>query len=160
MSRRPGAQIVFCALNILIPLLSGLLIYLFFRKDAYILVLIGNRIQLPELPESACPGWLTALFRNSVSDMLWAYALTFAVRSAVGYSRKKGNVIFVICVGFEILTEAAQNTGLVHGTFDVLDMILEAFSICIALLIMKKFEEAYDEKNNANPFSVPCSDRF
>lgn len=150
MSGRLRAQMLFCALHIAAPLLLGLGIYLSFRRDAWVAVLLGKWIWLPEAQDAAWPVWLAAFLRNYACDMLWAYSLTFAVRAVVGFRGWERHFVFGICVLFAAFTELAQRAGFFPGTFDPLDIILEALSICLALFTIKKYEEAHHETNRAN----------
>lgn len=63
----------------------------------------------------------------------------------LGYSRKKLLLAAFLCVGFEVLLEFFQKTGLFHGTFDVFDILIEAVAICLALSLIKKYEEVQNE---------------
>lgn len=145
MNRSTRIRYLFYGLNIAIPLLLGLYIYLALRADTYISIIINGFLSLPILPPSIFPRVILAFLRNYASDMLWAYSLGYAVMFVLGYSRKKLLLAAFLCVGFEVLLEFFQKTGLFHGTFDVFDILIEAVAICLALSLIKKYEEVQNE---------------
>ncbi len=135
-------------LNICIPLLVGLILYLSFRKDAFISVFWGKYLPLPAPLFKSLPEWLSLFLRNYASDILWAYSLGFAIQLVLGRSKRSRLHTLVVCLCFEVILEVLQRFGVIRGTFDYLDILLEACSICLALLVIKVFEEAQNEKNN------------
>lgn len=141
---------LFYFLNIIIPLAIGLILYLSLRKDSYVSLLANTIIHLPNIPEQKLPTGLVAFLRNFASDILWAYALTFAVECVLGYNKKSLLLHILICVCFVVLIELVQKIGIFNGTFDLLDILFEGFSICLAIQIIKKHEEAQNEKNRKN----------
>ena len=82
---------------------------------------------------------LGAFISNFLSDILWAYSLTFTVFIILGISEKNILPTFIICGIFEISIELAQKTGLITGTFDILDIAFELAISAIALVVIKKF---------------------
>ena len=141
MKRNIKIRYLFYGLNIFIPLLFGLFLYLKFRREAYVSQIINKYITFPVISFSFFPRWLIPFFRNFASDILWAYSLGFAVQPIIGYSRKNLLFTFLLCVCFEILLEVLQKIDVFHGTFDLLDIIFEAISVCLSLIIIKNFEE-------------------
>lgn len=138
---------VFVFLNIAIPLLLGLFLYLMFRRDSYVSLVLGKYISFSDWPEPAWPVWAVAAVRNFSADIMWAYALTFSVLYTLGYSPKHLILTFAVCLGLIIGVELMQKLGVFHGTFDFLDISLETLSVCLALFVIKKHEEAQNEKN-------------
>ena len=137
---------MFYTLHIVVPLLAGLYLYLTLRPDAYVSLFVSRFLPLPAPAAPRLPEWLSSFLRNHAADMLWAYALGFAVQSVLGYSRRKLLVSSLLCVCFEILVELSQRFGVLQGTFDPLDAVLEALSVCLAMLVINLFEEAHNEK--------------
>ncbi len=150
MNRSTRTRYLFYGLNIAIPLFLGLYIYLALRTDTYISIIINRFLPLPVVPSSYFSRGILAFLRNFASDMLWAYSLGYAVMLVLGYSRKNILLATFLCVGFEVLLEFFQKTGLFHGTFDVFDILIEAAIICLALFLIKKYEEAQNEKSSKN----------
>lgn len=147
MNVQKKRRLIFYILNIIIPLVLGLVLYLSFRRDSYIAILVSKYIYLPISPESLIPDGLKAFLRNFVSDILWAYALSFAVVLTIGYSKKRMWFSALICLSFIVTTELFQKIDIFHGTFDVLDILFETLSICLALLFINTYEEAQNEKS-------------
>ena len=141
VTKKKRGEKLFYGLNIIIPLVLGLIIYLLFRRDSRLFVFISRFCSIPSSLNGSLPLPVEAFFRNFASDMLWAYSLTCSVIFVLGYSHKNMLITFLICVCFEIVIEIMQHTSFFHGTFDVLDIILEMFSTCLALIIIKKYEE-------------------
>ncbi len=142
---------VFYGLNIFIPLLFGAFLYLTLRSDSFLSVFINRYIAFPSFSYSAFPRWLITFLRNFACDILWAYSLSFAVMHILDYCRKNLRHAFILCVCFICLVEAFQKAGIFHGTFDYLDILLEVCSVFIALQLIKKYEEANNEKSSENP---------
>ncbi len=143
--RRP---FLFYFLNIVIPLLIGLFIYLTLRRDAFISVVLNRYVSLPELSYPKLPEWPGLFLRYYASDMLWAYALCFAVQFILGYSRRNQRISFLLCAGLVVLIELLQKYAVIHGTFDLFDIVAETCSVCISLLTVRLYEEARNEKNS------------
>ena len=88
-------------------------------------------------------GGLARLVRYYMSDILWAYALVFALYLAVGSNAARVKTAFVIAVVFSAVMEVIQLSPVIPGTFDVIDILVEATAEAIAALIIKKqYEEA------------------
>ena len=95
---------------------------------------------------AAVPAGLLVFLRSFTADIIWAYALAFAVLSVLGYSRRHLPVGFALCAGLSAGMELLQLAGLAPGTFDPLDIVFEFLSILLALVIIFYFEEAdYEE---------------
>lgn len=151
MKESAVSRYVFYALNVALPLLVGFLLYLTLRKEAYISIFIDRYLAVPAWLCAAFPEWLITFLRNFASDILWAYALCFAVMLILEYGHGHSLFAFIICVCLICLVEAFQKAGIFHGTFDYLDILLEVSSVCIALYFIKNYEEAKNEKSNENP---------
>ena len=133
-------DVLFYGGNVVVPLLLGLAVYLRHRPDTHLAVLFGSLASaLSRIPKRG-PEGLIRFLRNFVPDMLWAYALTFA---AAGVLRPGGRGrwgVLALCLGFSALMECLQLTALVPGTFDPLDLLLEAAAICLAFCIIQRYE--------------------
>lgn len=142
------ARFFFYGFNILFPLLCGLYLYLTLRSDAYITLFISRFVSLPQFPYAFFSCGAIDFLRNFASDMLWAYSLGYAVVLVVGHSRNNLLFSLSLCMGFEVLVEVLQKTGVFHGTFDFLDILFEALSISLALFLINMYEEAQNEKSS------------
>lgn len=130
--------------NMLVPLLMGTVLYILFRPDTYITSFF---YRLSGMEENGLgdvivlPGWLGALCRNFLPDILWAYALTFGV--GVVWRDAGGFPVFtvIICALFEVAFELGQGMGLWVGTFDWWDIGLEICATVLAALILNSRKE-------------------
>ncbi|MBQ4382328.1 MAG: hypothetical protein II794_06285 [Oscillospiraceae bacterium] len=122
----------FRLLNILLPLAAGAAVYVFFRSDTYIALVV--RALLPGMENvGTLPG--TAFLRNYACDMLWAWALCFACSWVLDLPA--AGALCAAALG--ALMELLQLRGLMGGTFDLWDIILEALSaFCASLIIYLK----------------------
>lgn len=130
---------VFWFLNITVPLLIGLFLYVVFRPDTIISNAIYGLLQLTKPDIRANSSLLSEVIfflRCYSCDMLWAYSLTFACSAIIGTSARQLAVTGIICFSFEILIELLQNYGVLTGVFDFLDIILEIISTLLAVLII------------------------
>jgi len=131
----------FYILNTLIPLLLGFGIYIAFRPDAIISKYTYALFGILPLSISLPYKWLQAVICGFSCDFLWAYSLTFVVGMIVGYTKRNRITVFLICLLFEVLIEILQLVGFIHGTFDIIDIIVELLAIFLALVLITKYEE-------------------
>lgn len=88
--------------------------------------------------------------RNYLLDMMWGYALVFALFSFAGNNTAEIRKIFIIAVIFSAVMEILQLTSIAKGTFDVLDIFVEFLAEVTAAFIIKKHyseEEEHEKKN-------------
>ena len=128
----------------------GLFLYLVLRPDAYITILVNKFIPMPVISGAGVLAAMKKAVRNYAADVLWAYALAFAVMFVLGCSKKDMQIGFLVCSGFEILIEVLQKPGVLYGTFDMLDILFEVISSGIAFMMIKRYEVAQNEKNGKN----------
>lgn len=142
MSRR-----LFYWINILVPLLFGIMVYLYWRPDAYISKLILNLFRISYAPERGRPAGVQRFIRYYLCDICWAYALTFSLAFWLG----KDSLMeaYTISAVFALLVEILQLLPQTPGSFDILDIIVELSACTIAVLIIKSYEWGgmYYEKN-------------
>ena len=139
----------FWLLNILLPLLLGTAFYLLFRPETHIAVFLRSVIRIGKWDPPASGTVVHPLYLLASSflcDILWAYALTFCVRLILHDAKSHMTLTFLICVCFELLMELLQKTRLLNGTFDTLDILLEASATVLALLIINQKEEKRRKK--------------
>ena len=127
----------FYILNILIPLFLGLVIYCSIGSGILISRLICRVLPFACFKGGGGPVWLPSMVRNFFPDMLWAYSLTFAVAAIVLGEGKYVPLVAIICSVFEVAIEISQLSGLISGTFDLLDIILELSATMVALSIIE-----------------------
>ena len=133
------------AINIIIPLICGLFIYLTKTERTFLSDFFSAfRSVLPVIK-------YPYVIRNFACDFLWAYSLFFCLRLTLGDSLKgKHNLTVITVTGVvAIILETIQLFKIIPGTFDPLDIVIELFAVTVALLITKIIErrfENYEEK--------------
>ncbi|WP_026522899.1 hypothetical protein [Butyrivibrio sp. VCB2001] len=134
----------FCIFNIIFPLLVGAVIYWFTSTDVIFVEAVRSIWGMSiHIGIGNIDGGLAWLVRYYMSDILWAYALVFALYLAVGSNAARVKTAFVIAVVFSTVMEVIQLSPVIPGTFDVIDILVEATAEAIAALIIKKqYEEA------------------
>ena len=117
--------------NIVVPLLAGVLLYLFLRDDTYIHTFFPWFAEFKgEKVYSNC------FLRFYLPDWLWAYSLTFALTLVYD---KNGKLLVSILSG--ILFEVLQALRIINGTFDYLDItmyISASLSAEVIIYIIKR----------------------
>jgi hypothetical protein len=68
--------------------------------------------------------------------MLWAYSLTFTVFLILGFKYESLKPTLIICAVFEVSIEFLQKFGVIPGTFDFLDILLELCVTIFAVIII------------------------
>ncbi len=110
------------ALNIVLPLVIGLLIYIFLKHGTYINVLFNYESDI----------YLTGFFGNAViswaTDILWAYSLSFLL-FALSAPFKRKYPILITEIIFFIIMEMLQKYSIITGTFDIIDIAAEILAM-------------------------------
>lgn len=123
--------------NISFPLLIGLAIYVFCYQNTYINTTIENILGF-SLPyfyfDNAFHRFLTCW----ACDILWAYSLTFALFFCFKNFNKSLLIVCMLSGLFSLVIELLQLIGIINGTFDIWDIIMEFIAILIAVIILKK----------------------
>lgn len=118
--------------HILVPLLVGGALYLLLCPDTLLSGWYYGFLGLPK-PQVSLPEWLRLPLRNFGCDILWAYALTYTLSLILGQTKTgvtlTGGIGIVVECGVELL----QNAGVIAGTFDLLDILLEGITTAFAL---------------------------
>ncbi len=130
----------FYLLNIGIPLVLGLGIYLFCYKTTYINTAFTNifGFSLPYIYfDNAFHRFITCW----ACDILWAYSLTFALYLCFRVFKKPLIITSVTSSLFAIIIELLQINGVINGTFDILDIISELVAISLAVIMIKFIEK-------------------
>ncbi len=127
MSKRNNLYYV---LNILIPLIIGSLIYVFYSPDTYFVRVLNVFIDTKQ-------NVFTKILRNYFCDFCWAYSLAFVLSYIYKESLSiKISIIAPISVGTTL--EFLQLFGIISGTFDLLDIFAELVACIICYLMLKR----------------------
>ena len=126
--------------NILLPLLAGASLYIISSPNVIFLKYLKLRIVIAsELMNSHI--WFWPILRNYMPDMLWGYSLVFAVYMIIDNNAASMRMLFYVLV-FSIALELLQLFPMIPGTFDLLDIFVEGVAEMLAVIIIKKYEEA------------------
>ena len=77
--------------------------------------------------------------RNYFLDMMWGYALVYALYLFTGNDTAELMKILIIAFIFSAIMEVLQLTPFVRGTFDIFDIIVEFLAEVSAVFIIKKY---------------------
>jgi glycopeptide antibiotics resistance protein len=145
MSIKRGKKIILAGC-ILVPILLGTLIYYFTSPEV---------VFVKQIDEFVGAGIHIELFKNSVTsqfirnylpDMLWGYALVFALYCALKNEIVNVWKIFGVAFLFSALLEFFQLSTFVIGTFDICDIVAEGLAETLAIFIIKKYLQGGKEK--------------
>ena len=126
--------------SILLPLLAGASLYIIsspnviFLKYLKLRIVIASELINPHI-------WFWPILRNYIPDMLWGYSLVFAVYMIIDNNAASMRMLFYVLV-FSIALELLQLFPMIPGTFDLLDIFVEGVAEMLAVIIIKKYEEA------------------
>ena len=125
-------------LNIIFPLIIGLIIY--YLDGASIIVFDVLGIKTSPVFEHCS---VLKFLRNHICDAIWAYCLFFSLN----FITKAHNKSLFISIIFCIAIECFQKTAILAGTFDIIDIVLEIIAIIIALSISLFFIKEKKHEN-------------
>lgn len=129
---------LFIILNFVIPLLVGTVIYYFISSDVFFVKfidnIIGKGIHFTSLVNT---NFLIRFIRFYVLDMLWGYALVFALYFIIGNDAAKLWKILFIAFVFSCAVELFQIASFSTGTFDIADIAFEFLAEVLAVFIIK-----------------------
>lgn len=120
-------------INRWIPLILGSLVYLFFRKDEYLFIveqrvpvfgMIRRTLFVDYFPSSI----MGVFFLYHLTDLLWAYAFTWAVLAA---ARNKKYAVLLCCV-YCTFAEFLQLWPFLRATFDWWDIVCQLIGVFLA----------------------------
>ncbi len=149
-------QILFFILFSLLPLLAGTLVYLGWRSDSLLVFRWLDLIEMTDLVarlrESTLARPLPPWVRYSLPDGLWVFAATNALGAvwAGGRDREARWWLFVP-LGFALLSEVAQLTNRLSGTFSAGDVIAYITGGMLAALLCNRYfrRRRHDESTAA-----------
>lgn len=126
-------------LNVIIPILIGAIIYYFFSPNVLFVRYIDDKLGIAfHFVNAIDENEVLQFVRYYFLDMLWAYALVFALYGIMDNNSANLVKIFLMTCLFSTVMELLQITPLANGTFDMGDVILEMVAEVIAVFIIKK----------------------
>ena len=133
---------VFWAVNIIIPLIVGFMIYFIFRPNAYIIQPIYTLFGIKARSVDG-NNMFWKFVNNYACDILWSYSLTFVSIFLLRNMKRCIWIGVLVCVLFETMVESLQLIPAFPGTFDVFDMLAELITTLLAALIIHIFIYKY-----------------
>lgn len=120
----------------------GAVIYYIFSSDAIFVkqidTLFGKGIHADSMVHNNI---LNRFIRNYLLDMMWGYALVFALHFILGNNTANLVKIFLLAFSFSALMEFLQITPIANGTFDLFDIFVEFLAEAFAVFIIKNIYE-------------------
>jgi len=130
----------FVILNVLIPILLGTTIYYIISPDVIFVqkidALFGYSFHVENLDINS---FLMQFVRNYFLDMMWGYALVYALYLFTDNDTAELMKILIIAFIFSAIMEVLQLSSFVRGTFDIFDIIVEFLAEVSAVFIIKKY---------------------
>ena len=116
---------VFLLANMIVPILTGAVIYYVTSPDVIFVrqldTILGMRVHMYDISYHST---IVRFIRYYALDMLWGYALVFALYFILDNNTASLFKIFVIAYVFSVIIEILQLTSFVKGTFDVFDLVV------------------------------------
>lgn len=129
---------VFIILNFTVPILCGAVIYYLLSPDVVFVKLIdgivGRGVHFTSVLRDNC---VVQFVRFYFLDMLWGYALIFALYFIIGNNMARLKKSFIVTFVFSTSMELFQLIVPAGGTFDIFDIIFEFLAEIIAVFIIK-----------------------
>lgn len=134
------SKILYYSINILAPLIIGVIIYVLARPETIISQIVYkifhiNHESIIDIPR---------FFTNYGCDFLWSYSLVngfYLVTQSYKYT-------LVVCISFNILVEIMQLLPIISLVFDPIDIFVESLAILIGLAFILIFENNRVNKHN------------
>ncbi|MBP3330420.1 MAG: hypothetical protein J6L89_06260 [Clostridia bacterium] len=127
----------FIFLNIVVPLILGLIIYVFMKNGTYINTFL--KTESDYYPESI----LGVFIVNWFCDFLWAYALLFLLYFVLFPFQNRIAISSVMTFVLGTILEILQKFDVLTGTFDWWDIVIETIAVIVSVInlffINKKF---------------------
>ena len=126
------------ALNIFSPIVLGAVIYYLISPEVLFVKQIDELLgQSFHFSGFSTDNLLMQFIRNHFLDMLWGYALVFALFFVLGNNAAVLWKTFLIAFSFSTAMEILQITPIAKGTFDMWDIIAEFLAEAVAVFIIK-----------------------
>lgn len=125
-------------LNMVIPIILGTIIYYLISPEVIFVKLIDNLFGMNfHISGLDMEHPILQFLRNHFLDMLWGYALVFAMFLILGNNTADIRKSFIIAFSFSTIMELLQITPIAKGTFDILDIMFEFLAEVVAVFIIK-----------------------
>ena len=148
--RKLPGEVIFCAVNIALPLLAGAYIYIKVSPDSYLGCFV--RILLP-LADTGAAQQVPLFWRWWGGDFLWAYAFFFALYLNARHQKnglRQAVLLASVCAIFVEVLQLIQVDFLKCGTFDIWDIVIELFAVYFGALLLRLFRYINKKKREKN----------
>lgn len=128
---------VFCFVTGLISLIIGCSLYVFFRSNTYISLLVSKIFSFKTILD----GFDNSLYRFVsfyLPDFLWGLSLCFGLLGIYCPNRKMVFFLALIPFFYGLIWELLQYYKITKGTGDIYDVIMYLNACCIAVTIYEK----------------------
>lgn len=127
-------------INIFIPIIVGAIIYYLISPEVIFVKQIDATMNVDfHISGLSTENIIIQFMRNHFLDMLWGYALIFALFFVLGNNTAVIWKTFLIAFSFSAIMEILQITPIVKGTFDVWDIVALFVAEVIAVFIINNF---------------------
>lgn len=123
-------------MNIIIPISIGSVIYYLFSPQVMFVKIIDDILKINFHIIEPIDNLLFKFIRYYLLDMLWGYALVFALYLILGNNTAKLWKILFIAFSFSAVIEFFQLASFFDGTFDIFDIVVEFVAELFAVLII------------------------
>lgn len=131
---------LFLLLSSLAALVTGALIYIFFRRQTIFTAYLG-RFGVKAGAYSSADIPFGDFIRYYLPDYLWGYALCCQAAALFDVLRIKKDGAYILCAAVGIAWEVLQWSGVVSGTGDCVDCIMYLTAVGTVVLIEKSFKK-------------------
>ena len=138
----------FIALNVIIPLILGLLIYLAVSREVVFIKLISGSLGYSNNEGMTLGSFVATRLRYYLPDMLWGYSLVFALFFVCGREQPALVPVWILAGIFAAIMESLQLISAVPGSFDPMDMVVEIAAGLLAVFIIKNHRTRGNEYEN------------
>ncbi len=133
-------KVVFSAINVVLPIVLGAFVYYLISPDVLFVKQIdsfwGSGIHMTLISgKNPC----IIFIRNYLLDMLWGYALVYALFFSLGNNVASLKGVFLIAFSFSAAIELFQLAPMIQGTFDLWDICGELLAEAGAVFVIKKY---------------------
>jgi len=137
MHKKRTGNICFLVVNVFVPLIVGMALYVVLRPDSFVsrfvYYLVGFKAPY-EMTQNQTRSVFIKLLRNHLADCIWAYSLTIALLLVGKLTTFRQKWIILISVFIATIMEFSQIFN-PYFTFDYMDLAAEFLGIISAWIV-------------------------
>ena len=146
--KKEGYENEFIMLNVIVPLIMGMLMYLAVSQEVVFIKLINELLGYSSNGGMIRKSVVVTESRYYLPDMLWGYSLIFALFFVCGKRQSTLPSIFILAGVFAAIMESLQLISAIPGSFDLMDIVVEIAACLLAVFIIKKQGTRGNENEN------------